>query len=329
MTHLSKEALLVLAQLLEACEAGAGTVLAARYRADHPDHFDLLDQLVRYQYIHNDRERYRVGVTALPQLDMPAAKQVLEQAEKLWAGLRHHYKHHLVAQTTVDDLAKTCDMTTGAAQHTLRYMLDVPWYGGCKGGRDQPIESIAASETVLKHNSFLSVIEEARSWNSIGPASGDALSQATDTLTELSPASERKAPALPEWLSKLPDTAQVLMREVHLAMAAELYALSAMGIRAVVDVISVDLLAGDAGSFKAKLDGLAKAGHLLPSQHSALNAVIEAGNAAAHRGFAPTRDAAQVMLDALEVLLKSAYVLPWATQSLQAMTPRRPPKSRV
>ena len=130
-------------------------------------------------------------------------------------------------------------------------------------------------------------------------------------------------------LTKLPDTAQVLMREVHLAMGAELYALSAMGIRAVVDVISVDLLAGDAGSFSAKVDGLAKAGHLSPSQHNALNVVVDAGNAAAHRGFVPTRDAAQAMLDALEVVLKSAYVLPGAAQSLQAMTPKRPPKSKV
>lgn len=329
MNHLSKEALLLLAQLLEACEAGDGTVLASRFRADHSDHFDLLDQLVRYQYIHNDRERYRVGVTALPQLDVPAAKQVLEQAERLWAGLRNHYKLNLGAQTTVEDLATACDMTPGTARHTLRYMLDVPWYGGCKGGGDQPIESIAASETVLKHTTFLSVIEEVVSWNPIGPPNGDAPSQATVSLSGPHPEPERLAPALPEWLTKLPDTAQVLMREVHVAMHEELYALSAMGIRAVVDVISVDLLAGDAGSFNAKLEGLAKVVHLSPSQHNALNAVVDAGNAAAHRGFVPTRDAAQAMLDALEVVLKTAYVLPGAAQSLQAMTPKRPPKSKV
>ncbi len=329
MNHLSQEALLLLDQLLEACEAGDGTVVAARFRADHSDHLSLLDQLVRHHYIKNERERYRVDVTALPQLDAPAAKQVLEQAERLWAGLRSHYQLNLHAQTTVEDLATACDMTLGTARHTLRYMLDVPWYGGCKGGGDEPIESIAASETVLRRTTFLSVIEEVLSWNSIGPAYGDTPSHATISPTEQPPASERSAPALPEWLTKLPDAAQVLMREVHLAMGAELYALSAMGIRAVVDVISFDLLTGDAGSFNAKLEGLTKVGHLSPSQHNALNAVVDAGNAAAHRGFVPTRDAALSMLDALEVLLKSAYVLPGAAQSLQAMTPKRPPKSKV
>lgn len=329
MKHLSKEALLLLDQLLEACEAGDGTVLASRFRADHSDHFDLLDQLVRYQYIQNDRERYRVGVTALPQLDASAAKQVLEQAERLWAGLRNHYRLNLNAQKTVEDLATACDMTTSSAQHTLRYMLDVPWHGGYPDPGGKSIESIAASETVLRHTTFLSVIEEVLSWNSIGPPYGDAPSQATVSLSGPHPEPERLAPALPEWQTKLPDTAQVLMREVHVAMHEELYALSAMGIRAVVDVISVDLLAGDAGSFNAKLEGLAKVGHLSPSQHNALNAVVDAGNAAAHRGFVPTREAAQAMLDALEVLLKSAYVLPSAAQSLQAMTPRRPPKSKV
>lgn len=329
MKHLSKEALLLLDQLLEACEAGDGTVLASRFRADHSDHFDLLDQLVRHHFIKNDRERYRVDVTALPQLDVPAAKQVLEQAERLWAGLRNHYRLNLDAQTSVEDLAMACDMAPGTAQHTLRYMLDVPWYGGRKGGGDEPIESIAARETVLIHTRFLSLIEEARSWNSIRPPYGDAPSQATISPIEPPPEPEWLAPALPEWLTKLPDTAQVLMREVHVAMHEELYALSAMGIRAVVDVISVDLLGVDAGPFNVKLDGLAKVGHLSPSQHTALSAVVDAGHAAAHRGFVPTRDAAQAMLDALEVVLKTAYVLPGAAQSLQAVTPKRPPKSKV
>ena len=241
----------------------------------------------------------------------------------------NHYRLNLDALTTVEDLATACDMTPSTAQHTLRYMLDVPWYGGCKGGGDKPIESIAARETVLKHTTFLSVIEEVLSWNSIGPPYGDAPSQVTIRQTEPPPEPERLAPALPEWLTKLPDTAQVLMREVHVAMHEDLYALSAMGIRAVVDVISVDLLAGDAGSFNAKVDGLAKAGHLSPSQRTALNAVVDAGHAAAHRGLVPTRDAAQEMLDALEVVLKTAYVLPGVAQSLQAMTPKRPPKSKV
>ena len=254
---------------------------------------------------------------------------MLEQAERLWAGLRNHYRLNLNAQKTVEDLATACDMTTSSAQHTLRYMLDVPWHGGYPDPGGKPIESIAASETVLRHTTFLSVIEEVLSWNSIGPPYGGTPSQATVSLSGPHPEPERLAPALPEWLTKLPDTAQVLMREVHLAMGAELYALSAMGIRAVVDVISVDLLAGDAGSFIAKVDGLAKAGHLSPSQHNALNAVVDAGNAAAHRGFVPTRDAAQAMLDALEVVLKTAYVLPGAAQSLQALTPKRPTKSRV
>lgn len=329
MTHLSKEALHLLVQLLEACEAGDGTVLAVRFRADHSGHLNLLDKLVRYQYIQSDRERYRVGVLALPQLDVPAAKQVLEQAERLWAGLRKHYMANLHAHATVEALAMASDMAPGAAQHTLQYMLDIPWCGGYAGGGNKPIESITVSETVLTHTSFLSVIQEVLSWNSIGPAYGDAPSHATISPTEPPPEPERLVPALPEWLTKLPDTAQVLMREVHLAMGAELYALSAMGIRAVVDVISVDLLAGDVGPFNAKLDGLAKAGHLSRSQQDALTIVVDAGHAAAHRGYIPARDDARAMLDAVEVLLKTAYVLPGAAQSLQAMTPKRPPKSRV
>lgn len=141
--------------------------------------------------------------------------------------MHNQYRLNLDALTKAEDLATACNMTPDAAQHTLRYMLDVPWYGGYSGGRDKSIDSIAASEAVLKHTSFLSVIEEVLSWKSTGLPSGDSPNQATVSPTESPPVSERLATALPDWLTKLLDTAQVLMREVHLAMGAELYALSA------------------------------------------------------------------------------------------------------
>ena len=118
------------------------------------------------------------------------------------------------------------------------------------------------------------------------------------------------------------------MREVHVAIDAELHALAAMGIRATIDVVSVDLLSGDYGTFKEKLDGLVNEGHFTRSQQGTFIAVVEAGNAASHRGFIPDRESVMAMLEAVQHMLVSAYVLPGSAKSLLASTPKRPPKLR-
>lgn len=100
------------------------------------------------------------------------------------------------------------------------------------------------------------------------------------------------------------------------------------GIRATIDVVSVDLLSGDYGTFKEKLDGLVNEGHFTRSQQGTFIAVVEAGNAASHRGFIPDRESVMGMLQAIQHMLVSAYVLLGSAKSLLASTPKRPPKLR-
>lgn len=127
MTAMTSEARAVLTQLLEACEAGDGHVFAPRFRADHSDELKLLDQSVREQYILQDREQYRVGVTALVQMDSPIAKGLMEQAEWLWEGLRNHYKTHLDESISLPDLAQACGLGSGAARRATH----VEVHAGC------------------------------------------------------------------------------------------------------------------------------------------------------------------------------------------------------
>lgn len=325
------EARALLTRLLDTGEADTGNVMAARFRADHENQLELLDQLVRDRYILQDGTNYRVGLTALPQLDSHAANALVEHAECLWKGLRNHYKAHLNAPIGMEALATACGVEPDSSQRTLRYMLDAPWWSGWSPGGGQAIQSVAASEIVLKHATFFKLIEEVASWNAFDAACGFAPSHPADKLAgagKTAPELSKLAHAHPVWLHKLPANAEALMREVRVAIDAELHALAAMGIRATLDVVSVDLLSGDFGTFKEKLDGLFKAGHFTRSQQDTFNAVVEAGNAASHRGFIPDRDSVMAMLEAVEHLLVSAYVLPGSAKSLQASTPKRPPKLR-
>ena len=117
--------------------------------------------------------------------------------------------------------------------------------------------------------------------------------------------------------------AQALMREVYTAIDAQLLALPAMGIRAVIDEVSLDKLGSDAGTFAEKLDGLGKLGHMAPTQSAAMLAVVEAGNAATHRRFIPDAAIVNAMLDALNHMLQSIYVLEASALDLSQKTPKR------
>ncbi|HEX5357801.1 MAG TPA: DUF4145 domain-containing protein [Aquabacterium sp.] len=125
----------------------------------------------------------------------------------------------------------------------------------------------------------------------------------------------------PSWFGKLPQHAQVLMREIHVAQHLGLMALSAMGIRAVIDVTADHILDAKILRFDEKLGRLLDAGHLTQQQFDCINAVVELGHAAAHRAHVPETSDVQLMLEALDHMLCSAYGLNEAKQKLAAKTP--------
>lgn len=322
----------LLIELLEACEAGGGAVHAQRFRADHPSQLKLMDQLVRQRIILAEQERYRVGLTALTQLVHPLATRLLETMETLWKGLRDHYQLHLNAQIGVPDLARACGLDVETAQQTLRYMLEASWSAGYSPGGDAPIERIGAGEIVLHHQMFTDLIEQLRSGYNVDdlfglPRGWQAIDVTRESHEILS--TYVSQPTLPAWLPKLPLDAQTLLPEVHGAVGMNLNTLAAMGIRAVVDVVCQDQLGGDKGGFESKLKGLHDAGHLNAMEHSALSAVVDAGNAAAHRGFSPDASSVKAMLDALNHCLFSVYVLRQLTEDLSLKTPARPSLKRL
>lgn len=332
MTAMTSQARSVLTQLLEACEAGDGYVVALRFRADHGDDLTLLDQLVRQQYIVAEREKYRAGVIALAQLDSRRATDLMEQSEWLWEGLRSHYKNHLTKLIPLSDLALASGLGVGAVQHTLTYMLDVPWSSGHSGGDGQLLQSIAATEAVLRYSTFAALIDEARSWADANATFGVFPSQLTgcEVAADDEPAGPLQGgQTLPEWLPRLPPDAQALMRELHVANAARLPALTAMGIRAVLDVVCLDKLGGDTGGFAVKMKALLNAGHLTEVQHAALMAVVDAGSAAAHRGYIPDPRSVKAMLSALDHMLLSLYVLKDVASELGRVTPKRTTGGRM
>lgn len=127
----------------------------------------------------------------------------------------------------------------------------------------------------------------------------------------------------PHWFAGLPDMAlRPLLREVYAALHADSRRLAMMGARALIDLVMLDKV-GDTGTFGVKLDALVSNGYVSVLNREFLEAALEAGHAATHRGYEPTVDEINRVMDIIENLLQAVYVLKDAADKLKKATPKR------
>jgi hypothetical protein len=130
----------------------------------------------------------------------------------------------------------------------------------------------------------------------------------------------------PQWKVKLPDTIAAVVDEVYRALQADSPRLATIGARTIVDLVILDKV-GDLGSFREKLAELEKQGYVGRRNREFVAMALEAGSAAAHRGVAPAVADLNHVMDIVESLLESVYVLEDAADRLRQTTPPRPPRS--
>lgn len=124
------------------------------------------------------------------------------------------------------------------------------------------------------------------------------------------------------------------LRELYGALDNDLSVLSAIGVRTVFDIASELLGVATTLPFVKKLEKLADGNHITEGDKEHLEVLIEAGSAAAHRGFRPSPSDLDVLMSTLENFLYSSFVLP-AKQAAHAKkvdkvkknVPARPPKA--
>jgi hypothetical protein len=137
---------------------------------------------------------------------------------------------------------------------------------------------------------------------------------------QLPPVEMRK---LPDWKGKLPAHVQQLISEVYVAMNCECLCLSTMGARTIVDSTLTAILGEDIDGFEQKLKRAVAIGKLTRDEMDIIEAALEAGHAASHRGFSPSLEQLRDLLDIVEHALRGVYALPAASQRLTASVPPR------
>ncbi|MGB8371030.1 MAG: DUF4145 domain-containing protein [Limisphaerales bacterium] len=118
----------------------------------------------------------------------------------------------------------------------------------------------------------------------------------------------------------LPD----LLTEIYSALHANNRRLATMGARTLLDIVMTDKVT-DVGRFDQKLDALEKE-FVTKKQREFLEAALDVGNAASHRGHCPTAKQLDQVMDIVENILQQIYVLPNAATELKKSTPPRKKK---
>jgi hypothetical protein len=134
----------------------------------------------------------------------------------------------------------------------------------------------------------------------------------------------------PQWAQSLDDnTLRHVLRELYVAYNSNLRYLAAVGARTVLDLVLIKHVA-DVGRFDQKLDKFVGGGFVSAAEREHLDVLAEVGNAAAHRGYAPTQEELGTILDILESLLHRLYIevrqaeqIALAAQGIKAKIPPR------
>jgi hypothetical protein len=100
-----------------------------------------------------------------------------------------------------------------------------------------------------------------------------------------------------------------------------------MGARAVVEQIMIRRF-GDHRSFEENLKAYRDAVGLGVATHDGFTVIIEAGNAAIHRGHNPDREQIESVLDELERVVKEVYFIEGVQAKILERIPPRQPRKR-
>ncbi len=134
----------------------------------------------------------------------------------------------------------------------------------------------------------------------------------------------------PKWVPSIKDeNLRQVIGEVYKALNSGLVVLAAIGCRTLLDR-AMYLNIGDLNTFAKKLDKMVENGHIGINERSILEAITDAGSAAAHRGFAPSAENLETIVTTIEILLHREFILKKAADQVRAETPPRknisPPK---
>ena len=130
----------------------------------------------------------------------------------------------------------------------------------------------------------------------------------------------------PSWSDNISDDVlRDVLDELYSALTAGLNVLASVGARTLLDRAGYLLIGHDPkGGFEGKLSELVTRGFISSQDKQTLDAVADAGNASAHRGYTPSPERLGHIVDIIENFLQRAFILTHAADDIRKSTPPRP-----
>ena len=114
-----------------------------------------------------------------------------------------------------------------------------------------------------------------------------------------------------------------VMDEVYGALNSGFIVLASIGTRTLIDR-AIYLRVGDPnGGFAAKLKLMEDRGHIGADESEILEAMTDAGSAAAHRGYSPKADTLKTIIETVEIFLRREFFIKTEARKVKAATPPR------
>ena len=130
----------------------------------------------------------------------------------------------------------------------------------------------------------------------------------------------------PKWLVSIEHDLRELLGEMYIALDHDLRVLAAIAARTAFDRASELLGVDPEDTFNEKLRGLKDGGKISDDEEEILKVLVDAGNAAAHRGWRPEAGELATMIDVVESFLYRSFVVGGGIRKLKASVPARPGK---
>lgn len=139
-----------------------------RFRADHREHLDLLDELERFSNVIVDHDRYYIHFLNLPEImkNTPQAEECLNICEKIFLFLRGRYEENTDERIAIDSIVKQTNISRDKVIKVMRYIGQASVLSAWTTNMHEEDATVVPAESILRHDSFSEIIEEVRGWRS-------------------------------------------------------------------------------------------------------------------------------------------------------------------
>lgn len=224
-----------------------------------------------------------------------------------------------------------CPRCDGVRKCIIHGEFDQPWVhddgrNHMEGQVDHKLVECAGCEMVFYYKSSW----DDQDWDGdYHPVTGKTIISYPRTI-ETYPAPEKESQK-PDWIwdiAKSDPLLHSILYEVYQAYEAGSFILASVGLRTAFDRTTEILKIDPNLSFEDKVIELTKEGYIGETEANTLAVVTNAGNAAAHRGWAPDPKAFKVLIATLEQYIYRVVVTGKAALDLNVEIPVRPPRAK-